>query len=359
MASMTDPLDPNLAARLTKSINGLFAGSYLAGVFYGLTTHQTFVYFRGSGKDPLYTRFFVLLLWILDTLQAVFAAVALLKLTEESIANPLSILLNRVPWTLSVGYYAFFLKLLHDNLSYYLDGRLVLVVYDDSTVIESGGQYAPPTLPTRKDSSSLMDAVGQVFSVICPLVAALYSTSQTVQKTGLQALNLVAELDVTLILICVADSILAGTLCVLLWNNRSGIKRDQHTDPVYRNNGPSHEHSGYSYIDHGEINFMMYREYLSAIDGGPFIPISQLLTMEGTFAYAGAFYMLSKLYLSSLLATLNRREKIRTQMEATTEMISVPLDSTGFGKASALKRISIPIFASEDSDDSDDVSTTV
>ncbi|PPQ82271.1 hypothetical protein CVT25_008419 [Psilocybe cyanescens] len=261
MASMTGPLDPNLAARLTISINGLFAGSYLAGVFYGLTTHQTFVYFRRSGKDPLYTRFFVLLLWILDTLHAVFSAVALLKLTEESIANPLSILLNHVPWTLS---FSLFMMSLSDS---------------GFTVIESG-DYVPPPLPTRRNSSSLMDAIDQIFPVICALVAGLYTASKTVRKTGLQALDIVTELDTTLISICVADSILAGSLCVLLWNSRSGIKR-------------------------------------------------------------------------SLLATLNRREKIRTQMEATIGMISIPLDSTG--NSSAFKRVSIPIFASHDSDD---VSTT-
>lgn len=35
---------------------------------------------------------------ILDTLHAVLAAVALRKLTEESIVNPLSILIDAVPW---------------------------------------------------------------------------------------------------------------------------------------------------------------------------------------------------------------------------------------------------------------------
>lgn len=68
--------------KLTESLNGLYAGNYLAGVwvvepvsgvmtwpayrrFYGLTTHQTFIYFRKSGKDALSIRLLVSLhfLW--------------------------------------------------------------------------------------------------------------------------------------------------------------------------------------------------------------------------------------------------------------------------------------------------------
>jgi len=125
---MAGLLDPSLASKLTESVNGLYAGCYLAGVFYGVTTHQTFVYFRRSGKDPLYTRLLVLLLWILDTLHAVLAAIALRQLTQESIANPLSILTDKVPWTLTVSLISFPACSPHD-LSYFDDG-LVLVVYD-------------------------------------------------------------------------------------------------------------------------------------------------------------------------------------------------------------------------------------
>ncbi|KAH9480945.1 hypothetical protein JR316_0007552 [Psilocybe cubensis] len=46
--------------------------------------------------------------------------------------------------------------------------------------------------------------------------------------------------------------------------------------------------------------------------------------MEDTLAYGGAFYILNKLYFSSLLATLNRREMLRAQMHAPTGgMISI------------------------------------
>ncbi|KAJ7270270.1 hypothetical protein C8J57DRAFT_1468427 [Mycena rebaudengoi] len=62
-----------------------------------------------------------------------------------------------------------------------------------------------------------------------------------------------------------------------------------------------------------------------------------MLSMKETFAYAGAFYMLSKLYFSSLLATLSRREKIRTQMDATSlGIVSVPLQTSN---SSGLKGI--------------------
>ncbi|KAJ7116701.1 hypothetical protein C8R44DRAFT_675039 [Mycena epipterygia] len=287
---MAGLLDPNLASKLTESLNGLYAGSYLAGVFYGLTTHQTFVYFRRSGKDPLYTRLLVLLLWILDTLHAVLAAVALRKLTEESIVNPLSMLIKKVPWTLSLS--------------------LFMMSFSDSGV---RGFYCYRIWRLSKKNWILTTVA--VFPVICALVAGLYCTSRTVGKTGLQALDLVGELDATLISVCVADSILAGFLCVLLWNSRSGIKRTNSVISTL-------------------ILYTVTTGFLTSVVAIATLII--MLTMKETFAYAGAFYMLSKLYFSSLLATLNRREKIRMQMDGTSGIVSVPLQT---GNSRGLKGI--------------------
>ncbi|KAE9393103.1 hypothetical protein BT96DRAFT_999734 [Gymnopus androsaceus JB14] len=273
MSGLTS-LDPNIATKLTESLNGLYAGSYLAGVFYGLTTHQTFVYFRRSGNDLLSTRLLVLVLWILDTLHAVLAAVALHKLTEESIVNPLSILINKVPCLPKI--------LLLSNL-------------------ETNKNWILTAIP--------------VFPVICALVAGLYCTSKTVSESGLQALNLIGELDATLISICVADSILAGFLCVLLWNSRSGIKRTNSVISTL-------------------ILYTVTTGLLTSVVAIATLII--MLTMKETFAYAGAFYMLSKLYFSSLLATLNRREKIRTQMNGTSGIVSIPLQT---GNSRGLKGI--------------------
>ncbi|KDR77692.1 hypothetical protein GALMADRAFT_278747 [Galerina marginata CBS 339.88] len=292
---MADLLDPNLASKLTASLNGLYAGSYLAGVFYGLTTHQTFVYFRRSGKDPIYTRLLVLLLWVLDTLHAVLAAVALRKVIEESIVNPLSMLINKVPWTLSFS--------------------LFMMSFSDSCV---RGFYCYRIWRLSKNNGTLTTVA--VFPVICALIAGLYSTAGTVGKSGLQALNLIESLDATLISICVADSILAGFLCVLLWNSRSGIKRTNSVISTL-------------------ILYTVTTGLLTSLVAIATLII--MLTMKETFAYAGAFYMLSKLYFSSLLATLNRREKIRTQMDGTNGMISIPLET---GNSRGFKGVGILSF---------------
>ncbi|KAF8204382.1 hypothetical protein K438DRAFT_558916 [Mycena galopus ATCC 62051] len=308
--------DPNLLSKLTTSLNGLYAGTYLAGVFYGLTTHQTFVYFRRSRRDPIYTRLLaslratftpmqwfsanagsnfmvsslkfleILLEWfeyrILDTLHAVLAAVALRKLTEESIVNPLSILSNTVPWTMTFS--------------------LFMMSLGDSGV---RGFYCYRIWRLSQKNWILTSVA--IFPVICALVAGLYCTSRTVKTTGLQALDLVDELDATLISICVADSILAGFLCVLLWNSRSGIRRTNSVISTL-------------------ILYTVTTGLLTTVVAIATLII--MLSMKETFAYAGAFYMLSKLYFSSLLATLNRREKIRTQMDATSGIISVPLQTS-------------------------------
>lgn len=50
------------------------------------------------------------------------------------------------------------------------------------------------------------------------------------------------------------------------------------------------------------------------------------------------------MYFSSLLATLNRREKIRTQMEGTAGIVSVPLHSSAAGRSGWPKGVSFIAF---------------
>ncbi|KAF7341938.1 hypothetical protein MSAN_02049800 [Mycena sanguinolenta] len=293
--------DADLASKLTESLNGLYAGSYLAGVFYGLTTHQTFVYFRRSGNDSIYSRLLVLILWIMDTLHAVLAAVALRQLTQESIINPLEH---------ADQYHTMDIDLLaiYDGMHFFDSFPGMLIVHALSqSLSDSGVRGFYCYRIWRLSRKNLILTSVAAFPVICALVAGLYCASRLVGKTGLQNLDLVGELDATLISICVADSIIAGFLCVLLWNSRSGIKRTNSVISML-------------------ILYTVTTGLLTSVVAIATLII--MLTMKETFAYAGAFYMLSKLYFSSLLATLNRREKIRTQMDATTGFVSGPLHTS-------------------------------
>jgi len=176
----------------------------------------------------------------------------------------------------------------------------------------------------RLSNKNWILATVAVFPVICALVAGLYCTSRTIRTTGLEALDLIGELDATLISICVADSMIAGFLCVLLWNSRSGIRRTNSVISTL-------------------ILYTVTTGLLTSVVAIATLII--MLTAKGTYAYAGAFYMLSKLYFSSLLATLNRREKIRTQMDDTSGIVSVPLQT---GNSHGLKGIGIRSFKSGD-----------
>jgi len=149
-----------------------------------------------------------------------------------------------------------------------------------------------------------------VLPVICALVAGLYSTAKTMSGSNIQAFNDIPELEATLISICIADSILAGLLCMLLWRSRSGIRR---TDSIIST----------------LILYTITTGLLTSVVA--IFTVIIMLTMKGTYADAGSFYVLSKLYFSSFLATLGRRDKIRTKMEGANGMVSLPLQTGSKG----------------------------
>ncbi|EMD32769.1 hypothetical protein CERSUDRAFT_108595 [Gelatoporia subvermispora B] len=70
MSSSTIPSDI-LHSKVEPSIGGSLLGMILSIMFYGVTVLQTFIYYDNYWRDPIYMRIFVVLLFVLDTAQVV------------------------------------------------------------------------------------------------------------------------------------------------------------------------------------------------------------------------------------------------------------------------------------------------
>ncbi|EIM81905.1 uncharacterized protein STEHIDRAFT_141882 [Stereum hirsutum FP-91666 SS1] len=272
-----------MASKSIASFNGLYAGNYLAGVLYGLTTHQTYVYFR-SNKDRWSTRLLVLALWILDTLHAVFLAVGLRHLIEEATYQPVALLTDKIPWTLSAS--------------------MFIMSVSDSGV---RGFYCY-RIWKLSEKNWILTSVAAV-PVVCALIAGLYVICKIAGATGLQALNTAASaaMDATLISISVADITLAGFLCILLMKSRAGGHRTNSIISTL-------------------ILYTVTTGFLTSV-----VAIASLIlifAVRETYVYTGPFFVLSKLYFSSLLATLNRRDEISTQLKGDDEVAILPVSGT-------------------------------
>ncbi|KAH9480943.1 hypothetical protein JR316_0007550 [Psilocybe cubensis] len=121
--------DTGQAERVQKSLNGLFIGIYMSAILYGLTTYQTAAYFRKSEQDPLVLRITVpalyhfstqqcpnqhplragihniqqvFILWLLNTLHALFGAIGMMDLISQILWSSTSFgfALEQQPWTL-------------------------------------------------------------------------------------------------------------------------------------------------------------------------------------------------------------------------------------------------------------------
>ncbi|EIM86265.1 uncharacterized protein STEHIDRAFT_157766 [Stereum hirsutum FP-91666 SS1] len=249
------------------SFDGLYAGSFLAAAFCGFTSHQTYVYFKQSTGDPSWMRHTVFTLWIGDVMHAVLGAISAHQVAIEFIEDPSGLLQDTVPWTLSAS---FFLMVITDTTVKRIWRRMALV--------------APTVLP-----------------VLCALVAGLYAAVRTTGKPDIIAIDLLAQIEVTLTSALISDVQLAGIQATSLISLL--------------------------------VLYVVTTGVLTSVVAIATLAI--MLRMRHSFAYDGAFYMLSRMYFSSLLATLNRREDFRgwkRPPEPSKDIEVFPLQATGRGR---------------------------
>ncbi|KAI1783577.1 hypothetical protein LXA43DRAFT_1131211 [Ganoderma leucocontextum] len=267
MGSMIHPgLPPAALAALKESLGCLVVGTVFSTGVYGITILQAYIYFRNNGQDSAYMRYFVTLLFILDTVSMILNVDGLYEYVVTDFGNPLQLL--QIPATLA-----------------FENGVTVLI----GTLTQCFFAHRLWALSDRH----VMLTSSIVILALCscgPGIAIsvhLY-TNNNVLSLGSVEIRVLAGFANGLSVIC--DVLIAAALTYYLNSKRTGFKR---------------------------TNSIINRLIIIAVNRGALTAICQACHMITTIAFPGRFIFLpfalldGKLYCNTLLATLNAQKSMR------------------------------------------------
>ncbi|KLO07563.1 hypothetical protein SCHPADRAFT_643465 [Schizopora paradoxa] len=270
LVNSTTPLSGQLSMppqiHLDNSLGAAFIGLIIAAMFYGITNIQTLYYYQCSGSDPLFLKHMVGILWALDTLHIIFISDAIYTVVVTNFANLLAI--TDTTWSLCA-------HIIVTSIS----DTMVRVFYTRRVFMISKGSY--------------MLAIGSAsFTLLTFVSGMLFAVKSFSQPSVLDfgMTELATILYISLASAVVADLWIALALCWYLMRSRTGFKT---TD--------------------SKINVIM----VYVINTGLLTTICALCclisfaAMPHNFIFIAFYFSLSKLYINSLLATLNARERLR------------------------------------------------
>ncbi|KAI0791272.1 hypothetical protein C8Q75DRAFT_805623 [Abortiporus biennis] len=269
---------PATFPKLDNTLGALFIGLIFASILFGITCVQTYTYFMQSmRKDTTILRSLVAFLWILDTVDLAFIAHTTYYYCITNYSNPAALTAS-YPWS-GEGF----------NIAANLNDVIIRGILIHRIWKISNNSYL---------------AVGLW---IGNLTVSAFSLASAIR---IELIHSLANLDdiswlfyVVYSLIATEDTILAATLCVILWKKKTGFRR----------------------TDTQISTLMKYSINTGALTSLAAICIVvTYVTMPHNFVYIGFFVALPKLYLNALLATLNSRDSVRAEgMDQSFESIDV------------------------------------
>ncbi|KAJ8508229.1 hypothetical protein ONZ45_g9469 [Pleurotus djamor] len=252
---------PSIDAKL----GALFLADNFSAILFGITSLQTFIYFKNGSRDSKKLKGLIVLLWLLNSFHLAVIIHILYHYTISNYVNPVALLYPT--WSVTAMVFVtcfsdFIVRGIFAHRVWRLSGKKFYYV------IIIG-------VPTLMTTAGGIACAGKTLKVETFFQYEIYSTSLYVgQSSGV-----------------VADSTIAVSLVLLLLRSHTGFKR---TDSV--------------------INTLM----VYAINTGALTTICRLLSII-TFAiwphelvFMAIYFVISELSLNSLLATLNARESLRS-----------------------------------------------
>ncbi|KAL4244635.1 hypothetical protein ABKN59_009177 [Abortiporus biennis] len=273
--------------KLDNTLGALFIGLIAAAILFGITCVQIYTYFVVSmKKDRFILRSLVAFLGLLDALDLICVAHVAYFFTITNYANPSA--LGDVPWSVT-GF----------NTIANLNDVIIRGILIDRIWKVSKNKYL---------------VIGLWFG---NLAASGFSLSSSIR---VQIIHNLQNLDPIFWLFCVGysliateDTVIAATLCVILWGKKTGFKR---TDT--------------------QINKLMrYSIHTGVLTSLVAICIViTYTTMPHNFVFIGIYVTLPKFYLNALLATLNGRDSVRaekSQLSSTSiDLANIHISSSQF-----------------------------
>ncbi|OCH91042.1 hypothetical protein OBBRIDRAFT_834487 [Obba rivulosa] len=291
---MATPVPIDIDGVIKPNMGALMLAMVFSSVLYGVTVLQTYQYYDGYWEDPLYLKTFVAALWVLDTGQLVtvihsnwwyliahYGDLAALEIVPVSLAV-------EVGMTISIG---LLVQTWFASRVWRMNGHNIiipLIIVGLTCATFSLGVYYAVT--------------GQRNPIVSEIAKITWAT--------------VASLSCSM----AADFFITGSLVYLLHNQRSGFKR--------------HAPKGDKAINI-LITYTVNTGLLTSIAAMCTIILSK--TLVGTQWQVIPYFLVSKFYVNSTLATLNAREKLRTMSGGIPSGIELA-DSPDGGSTTAVQK---------------------
>ncbi|KIM76828.1 hypothetical protein PILCRDRAFT_826034 [Piloderma croceum F 1598] len=251
-------------AQIQLSLGAIYLGNLAAAIFYGVTCVQTFTYYQLFERDRLTLKLAVFFLWILDTLQMAMVSYTVYIYAVSDWNNPVD---------LGVPLWTFWAQVLITTISDFV----IRCIYGTRIwILGNKNVY----LTTAIVLSTLF-VVAITFTLV---IKSLLITSDAYLNPSPRLLYLSLGSS------AVADIIIASTLCVLLFRNRTHIRK---TNSL--------------------LNTLILYTICTGMLTGLYtiVLIVVYASLPKHAIFSALFASFSKMYFNALLASLNARHKLR------------------------------------------------
>ncbi|KAI0360706.1 hypothetical protein OH77DRAFT_711975 [Trametes cingulata] len=288
--------------RLDSTLGAAFIGNILAASLYGLTTLQTYIYYCRSGKDRDAMKGLMPILWLLDTLHLGLISHTVYKYAITDFANYAGLLAPT--WSVLAQ---------------------VIVTGVSDGIVRGLFCYRIWILSRKNQLLCLAIVISSLMSFGCSLAYPIKGFQYNTYE-GLQEISWL--LYFSLATTFVSDFLIASTLSVLLARRRSVFARyaREWLASLQELNGGTDVHCPIR-VDRTVRTLIVY-----SVNTGALTTVCTLACLIAyalaphKFIYIAFYFLLPKLLLNALLATLNARKTLREQMAG--GPVSIPLAST-------------------------------
>ncbi|RPD65458.1 hypothetical protein L226DRAFT_530957 [Lentinus tigrinus ALCF2SS1-7] len=274
---------------LDDTLGAAFLGTIATSCLYGITIVQTYIYYKRNESDPAYLKLLVFFLWVLDSLHLALITHSVYFYAVTNFSNLLELTIPT--WSIL--------------------SQIVVTGVSDGTV---RGIFCQRVWKLSNRNWMLCLAIA-----VSSLVVFSGSIAFAVKGFSIASFANLSEIsDILYVSLgsgVVADVLIAVSMCVLLAKRRTGFSR---TDSMVR-------------------VLIMY-----SINTGALTSICAMLclltyaNMPNNFVFIAFYFVLPKLFLNSLLATLNARRPLRETNSGA--MVSIPLSTTSNSRMSFSSR---------------------
>ncbi|TFY53030.1 hypothetical protein EVJ58_g9676 [Rhodofomes roseus] len=287
-----------ILALVKPTLGAILLGLVFSSTFFGVTLLQTYQYYDRYWSDTLWLKLFVALIFVLDVVQIITVIHSNWWYLIQNYAMPQS--LSMVPWSLGleVG--------ITTSIGLLVQGFFAMRVY----ILSRGNHIVTGSILTL---------------TLAQFILGVYYAGRG-QQTKLVATIAQITWASTASLACsiAGDAIITGAMCYYLHLSRSGIRRtDKLIDImiVYCVNTGLLTTCVFTTVrgqQHSEI------AHLWSV-----LTLAQSEVVSNTYWDTMFYFLISKCYVNSTLATLNAREKLRGTTQYAISDRTVPLNVVG------------------------------